>query len=92
MSILLTSEVLRAARALTGLSQEQVASRAKVGARSLWKAENGETVSIETLLKLQKLYEDLGVEFLHPLPTRGIGVRLKISKTKSAKTEGGAME
>jgi len=80
MSILLTSEVLRAARALTGLSQAEVATRAEVGARSLWKAEQGSMVSIETLLKLQKFYEDVGVEFIHPLPMRGVGVRLKMAR------------
>ena len=37
-------------------------------------------VSIETLLKLQKFYEDVGVEFIHPLPMRGVGVRLKMAR------------
>ncbi len=74
-------EILRAARALTGLSASDFAKLANVSRPTLRNAESGEkNVSLETIDRIQKKYEELGIEFTLPGDGHGQGVRWKASR------------
>jgi DNA-binding XRE family transcriptional regulator len=68
---------LRAARALTGLSQAEVAEAAGVSVPTLKRAESGGPIKVteETIAKIAKALEKAGVEFI-PENGGGAGVRL----------------
>lgn len=81
MAINYSPEILRAARALTGLQAAEFAALAKVSRPTLRNAETGEkNVSLETIARIQRKYEELGVEFTLPGPDYGAGVRWKVDK------------
>ncbi len=69
---------LRAARALTGLSQADVAGAAGVSIPTLKRAEAGGPIKVaeETIAIIAKALEKAGVEFIHE-NGGGAGVRLK---------------
>jgi transcriptional regulator with XRE-family HTH domain len=68
---------LRAARALTGLSQAEVAEAAGVSVPTLKRAEAGGPIKVadETIAAIAKALEKVGVEFI-PENGGGAGVRL----------------
>ena len=76
---------LRAARALTGLSQAEVAEAAGVSVPTLKRAEAGGPIKVadETIAAIAKALEKVGVEFI-PENGGGAGVRLA-KRTKRSK-------
>jgi transcriptional regulator with XRE-family HTH domain len=78
---LATVEQLRAARALLGWSQTELASRAALSLPTVKRVEAGfgPNVSDEARLKLQQALEAAGLEFLEENGA-GLGVRFRKSK------------
>jgi transcriptional regulator with XRE-family HTH domain len=73
------SAQIRAARALLGWSQDQLARRAGVGLATLRRIEQNEGIvkgNFSTILKLQKTLEQSGIHFTED-DAGDIGVRLK---------------
>jgi transcriptional regulator with XRE-family HTH domain len=73
------SAQIRAARALLGWSQDQLARRAGVGLATLRRIEQAEGIvkgNFSTILKIQKALEQAGIQFTGDDP-RHIGVRLE---------------
>jgi transcriptional regulator with XRE-family HTH domain len=73
---------IRAARALLGWSQSQLASAAEVGLATLQRIEQSEGVvkgNFATVLKIQNALEQAGIQFTDD-EGDGIGVRLKRDK------------
>jgi transcriptional regulator with XRE-family HTH domain len=74
---------LRAARALTGLSQAEVAEAAGVSIPTLKRAEAGGSIKVaeDTIAAIAKALERAGVEFIAE-NGGGAGVRMKKRATK----------
>ena len=71
---------IRAARALLGLSQGELASVAGVGIATIHRIEKSDAAisgSAQTLLKLHAALEDLGIIFIPKDDNYGPGVRLR---------------
>jgi transcriptional regulator with XRE-family HTH domain len=71
---------IRAARALLGWSQGQLARRAGVGPATLQRIEQSDGIvkgNFSTIIKIQKALEQAGIRFTED-DTEEIGVRLKI--------------
>lgn len=66
----------RAARALLGWTQDDLAAAAAAGRRTCIKFENGETVAARTVIDLARALEGAGVIFLSEDGDLGVGVRL----------------
>jgi transcriptional regulator with XRE-family HTH domain len=79
--ILATVEQLRAARALLGWSQTELASRAGLSLPTVKRVEGGfgPNVSEESRLRLQQALEAAGLEFLDENGA-GLGVRFRKSR------------
>ena len=79
MITLLPPELLRAARAMTGLSQAEVAVLADVSQKTLSQMEAGKVTSAVLVEKLRKFYESQDIEFIASRDSGrasdGIGVR-----------------
>lgn len=78
---------VRAARALLGISQAQLARHAGVGLATVQRVEQADEEirgTARSLLKLQTTLEELGVVFIAKDDEAGYGVRLR---TLQAKTE-----
>ena len=76
---MLLSSQIKAARALLGWSQGELAEKANVALPTLKRIENGQGIvraSAENAWKIQKTLEDGGVEFIAE-NGGGAGVRLK---------------
>jgi transcriptional regulator with XRE-family HTH domain len=76
---------LRAARALLGWRQEDVAQAAKVGVATIRRIENQEGPImgyVSTLLKIQGALEQAGIQFIDEDEMGGIGVRMAKKKKK----------
>jgi transcriptional regulator with XRE-family HTH domain len=75
---------LRAARALTGLSQPEVAEAAGVSVPTLKRAESGGPIKVaeETIHAIARALEKAGVEFIAE-NGGGAGVRLKKRASKT---------
>jgi transcriptional regulator with XRE-family HTH domain len=74
------SAQIRAARALLGWSQGQLARRAGVGPATLQRIEQGDGIvkgNFSTITKIQKALEEAGIHFTED-DAGEIGVRLKI--------------
>lgn len=72
---------IRAARALLGWSQQELADKAVVSLNALARLERGDVdPRVSTLSSLQKALAKAGVEFLSELG-RGEGVRLVLRKS-----------
>lgn len=77
---MITPRQIRAARALLGWSQQQLADKAIVSLNAVARLENGIVDSrVSTLLAIQKALAKAGVEFLSA-DQKGEGVRLKNPK------------
>ncbi len=76
---MIVSEQIRAARALLGISQYELAERASVGVATIRRLEAGRGKALgnaRTLWKIQFALEDAGVRFLEGTNANGPGVRL----------------
>ena len=82
---MIVSEQIRAARALLGISQNDLADRAAVGVATIRRLEAGHGTPLgnaRTLWKIQFALEDAGVRFLEETTSTGPGVRLSRPKNK----------
>jgi predicted transcriptional regulator len=78
--IMITPRQIRAARALLGWSQQQLADKAIVSLNAVTRLEKGKVDSrVSTIAAIEKTLSKAGVEFLPP-GERGEGVRLKSPK------------
>ena len=76
---------LRAARALLGWRQEDVARAAKISVATIRRIESQEGVLtgyVSTLLKIQASFEQAGIQFIDDNETGGFGVRMAKPKRK----------
>jgi predicted transcriptional regulator len=74
--VMITSRQIRAARALLGWSQQQLADKAIVSVNALARLERGEVdPRMSTIAAVHKALTDAGVEFLSA-DVKGEGVRL----------------
>lgn len=69
-------DFLRAARVLLDITHEDLAKKAGVSKRSLVRIEAREAVSLETSLRVQKVLEELGVEFIPETASTGPAMRI----------------
>jgi predicted transcriptional regulator len=77
---MITSRQIRAARALLGWSQQELADKAIVSLNALARLETGNVDSrVSTLMAIQKALTKAGIEFLDA-DQKGEGVRLKTPK------------
>jgi predicted transcriptional regulator len=78
--IMITPRQIRAARALLGWSQQQLADRAIVSLNAVTRLEKGKVDSrVSTISAIEKTLSKAGVEFL-PAGEKGEGVRMKSPK------------
>ena len=78
--VMITPRQIRAARALLGWSQQQLADKAIVSLNALTRLEKGRVDSrVSTVTAIEKTLSKAGVEFL-PAGDKGEGVRLKSPK------------
>jgi ribosome-binding protein aMBF1 (putative translation factor) len=81
MKLIASPEQIRAARAMLGWSQQELASKSKVGRTTIFRIERGEDDSNNaSRAKLQSMLEEHGIEFLPPDGNRGEGIRLTALK------------
>jgi transcriptional regulator with XRE-family HTH domain len=76
---------LRAARALLGWRQEDIAQAAKISVATIRRLESQEgalTGYVSTLLKIQTAFEHAGIQFIDDDETGGFGVRMAKRKRK----------
>jgi transcriptional regulator with XRE-family HTH domain len=76
---------LRAARALLGWRQQDVAQAAKVGVATIRRIESQEgplTGYVSTLLKIQAAFEQAGIQFIDEDEMGGFGLRIAKKKRK----------
>lgn len=64
MTIIVPAHVLRAARALSGLNQAEVCARAGVSPKTMSDLETGRRTSLKAMVKVRKVYESEGIEFV----------------------------
>lgn len=84
-------EILRAGRALTGLSQEKFAAEAEIGVVTLRSIEKGKKhVSIGMIERFIHVLERYDVEYIQPTAEHGAGVRLAKNARAAIATEKGA--
>ena len=70
---------LRAARAMLGLKQEEVARASAVARPTITEIESGRRVPhARTLIDLVRVYESCGIEFIEEADGTGPGVRLSL--------------
>ena len=77
---MITSAQIRAARALLGLSQSELATLADVGVATVQRVEKATQQiggSAQTVAKLEKALAERGVYFIDADEELGIGVRLR---------------
>jgi len=82
---MLRSEQIRAARALLGWRQEDLALRAKVGIVTVRRleAEDGPVMgNVSTVLRIQEAFEREGIRFIEDAATGAIGVSLEKKKKR----------
>jgi transcriptional regulator with XRE-family HTH domain len=76
---MITASQIRAARALLGLNQSQLAASAKIGVATVKRIEAAAEIrgAADTFWKIQTALERAGVEFIPGDESKGPGVRLK---------------
>jgi transcriptional regulator with XRE-family HTH domain len=76
---------IRAARALLGWRQEDIADAAKISVATIRRIESQEellTGNVSTLLKIQAAFEQAGIQFIDEDETGGFGLRMAKKKRK----------
>jgi transcriptional regulator with XRE-family HTH domain len=76
---------IRAARALLGWRQDDIAQAAKISVATIRRIESQEELStgnVSTLLKIQGAFEEAGVQFVDEDETGGFGVRMAKKKKR----------
>jgi transcriptional regulator with XRE-family HTH domain len=76
---------IRAARALLGWRQEDIAEAAKISIATIRRIESQEqllTGNVSTLLKIQAAFEQAGIQFIDEDETGGLGLRMAKKKRK----------
>jgi transcriptional regulator with XRE-family HTH domain len=76
---------LRAARALLGWRQEDIAEAAKISVATIRRIESQEgplTGYVSTILKIQGAFEQAGIQFVEDDEAGGFGVRMAKKKRK----------
>ena len=76
---------IRAARALLGWRQEEIAQAAKISVATIRRIESQEELStgnVSTLLKIQAAFEQAGIQFIDEDETGGFGLRMTRRKRK----------
>jgi transcriptional regulator with XRE-family HTH domain len=76
---------IRAARALLGWRQENIAEAAKISVATIRRIESQEqllTGNVSTLLKIQAAFEQAGIQFIDEDETGGFGLRMAKKKRK----------
>jgi transcriptional regulator with XRE-family HTH domain len=76
---------IRAARALLGWRQEDIAKAAKISVATIRRIESQEellTGNVSTLLKIQAAFEQAGIQFIDEDETGGLGLRMAKKKRK----------
>jgi transcriptional regulator with XRE-family HTH domain len=76
---------LRAARALLGWRQEQIAQAAKISVATIRRMESQEGPLmgyVSTLIKIQGAFEQAGIQFIDEDEMGGFGVRMAKKKKK----------
>ena len=84
---MLHSAQIRAARALLGWRQEQLAGAAGTGLATIRRLEQGQGLvkaNVSTAARIQTAFEQAGVQFLEEDDKEGIGVRLTKNETRRA--------
>ena len=76
---MIAASQIKAARAMLGLSQRQLAELESVGLATVQRIELSTNIrgAAETVWKIQTALEEAGVEFIPADDTKGPGVRLK---------------
>jgi transcriptional regulator with XRE-family HTH domain len=85
---MLQSSQIRAARALLGWRQQDLASASHVGVATIQRIEKGDGAvmsNVATLLRLQETIERAGVRFINSDDGGGVGVRLASAKQRKSK-------
>src|SRR5262249_53680748 len=75
---------VRAARALLGWRQEDIAQAAKISVATIRRIESQEgplTGYVSTLVKIQAAFEQAGIQFIDDDETGGFGLRMKKKKS-----------
>ena len=87
---MITAAQVKAARALLGMSQSELANRTGLGIATVKRLELSTELrgAATTLWKVQTALEEAGVEFLPASEESGPGVRLKPSRRSSRRTRG----
>jgi transcriptional regulator with XRE-family HTH domain len=76
---------IRAARALLGWRQDDIAQAAKISVATIRRIESQEELStgnVSTLLKIQGAFEQAGIQFIDEDETGGFGVRMAKKKRR----------
>ena len=73
---MITAKQVRAARALLGWSQQELADRALVSGNAVVRLERGDDSRSSTVGNIEKALRDAGVEFIPETTSKGEGVRL----------------
>ena len=76
---MITSDQIRAARALLNWSRSELSEKSAIGLSALMRLESSDGVPgghVKTLEAVQKSFEDAGIEFIGT-PEQGAGVRWK---------------
>ncbi|HMR52670.1 MAG TPA: helix-turn-helix domain-containing protein [Amaricoccus sp.] len=82
---MITARQSRAARALLGWTQQQLADKALVSLTALKRLESEKDLRVyeSTEDQVRRVFEDAGITFLHS--DKGEGVLIDVSKAKKAK-------
>ncbi len=86
---MITGRQIAAARVLLGLTQDELARRAKLAAEALQSIENGADDEA-ALTALRSALEDAGISFIDERATSaagGIGIRLSVPSTTTVDTD-----
>ena len=76
MIVIISAELIRAARAMLGLTQQEMADAAGLERRVVARLETGQTnVSMQQFLQIKAAFEERGIEFVPASATYGAGLR-----------------